>query len=159
MTTIKRWRRKWIHRYSCIVFCGLGFIPRIIFISPIHYQRLVTLLISHVSYSEAMDELETLLITNQIGVDELRQRFGRQVASLYSLEIKYAKNILSPTAEDSMINVVLDRVSHIGSYGAFSSQICYRMRFDLYPFTTANEIIIITVSVLQSVWWCSVRVV
>ncbi len=77
--------------------------------------------------SRAMDILETIMLRLNISIDELRQRFGVQVAALYSLQIgRYDLKVL-----DKIINV--SRTTLIDG-----SQICYGIQFNLYPLKASS---------------------
>lgn len=77
----------------------------------------------------AMDTLEAILLKLNISTDELRQRFGVEVAVLYSLNVSV--HHLDSGNED----IDFSRTTFIDE-----NQICYETQFNLYPFRISDYI-------------------
>lgn len=79
--------------------------------------------------------LETKLLELNISIDELRQKFGNETATLYSLVVKEFG--IDPLIYEKYRLIDLGRTTFIGE-----EQICYQLHFNLIPLNRHNDITI-----------------
>lgn len=72
---------------------------------------------------QAIIEFAEQLQKNNISSDDLRQRFGREIAADYSLTVTKQSGL-----QTNAVDVDFSKTTFVNNY-----RICYRMRFDLHP--------------------------